>query len=89
MDKVRTALASKYACEDADAAYQLAATYEPRLEAAGLRTLYDTLEVPLIGVLAEMERTGIRVDVPFLTTLGADGGGVGRAGDRSSHARRP
>ncbi len=71
MDKVRTALASKYACEDADAAYQLAATYEPRLEAAGLRTLYDTLEVPLIGVLAEMERTGIRVDVPFLTTLGA------------------
>ena len=70
MDKVRAALASKYACEDADAAFQLAALYEPKLAAAGLRTLYDELEVPLISVLAEMERTGIRVDVPFLTHLG-------------------
>ena len=70
MDKVRAALASKYACEDADAAYQLAALYELRLDANGLRTLYAELEVPLIGVLAEMERTGIRVDVPFLTQLG-------------------
>ena len=72
MDKVRAATVAKYACEDADAALQLAAIYEPRLESQGFRKLYDELEVPLIGVLAEMERTGIRVDVPFLTKLGGE-----------------
>jgi DNA polymerase-1 len=72
MDKVRVATVAKYAGEDADAAFQLAARFEPRLDKEGFRTLYDELEVPLIGVLAEMELTGIRVDVPFLTKLGVE-----------------
>src|SRR4029078_12921865 len=38
----------------------------------GFRELYDKLEVPLIGVLADMELTGIRVDVPYLEKLGAE-----------------
>ena len=72
MNQVRVARVKDYACEDADAALRLAAIYEPQLEARGFRTLYDEVEVPLIGVLAEMERTGIRVDVPFLVKLGGE-----------------
>ena len=72
MNAVPVARVKDYACEDADAALQLAAIYEPQLEARGFRELYDTLEVPLIGVLAEMERTGIRIDVPFLQKLGGE-----------------
>jgi DNA polymerase-1 len=72
MDKVPAATVGKYACEDADTAFQLAARLEPELVSAGFRDLYEQLELPLIGVLAEMERTGIRVDVPFLQKLGVE-----------------
>lgn len=72
MDQVRTDKVRDYACEDADAAWQLAEYFEPMLEPAGLRRLYDQLEVPLIKVLAGMELTGISLDVPFLEKLGRD-----------------
>ncbi|HEY1189201.1 MAG TPA: DNA polymerase, partial [Gemmata sp.] len=81
VDRVRD-----YACEDADTAFQLVALFEPRLAEKGLRDLYDTLEVPLIGVLAEMERTGIRVDVPFLVQLGAQMGSELASLEREVHA---
>ncbi len=58
-----------YACEDADAALQLARLYEPQLDKEGLRQLYDEVEIPLIGVLADMELTGICIDLPFLQKL--------------------
>lgn len=74
MDAVPVARVKDYACEDADTALRLAALYEPRLADRGFRKLYDELEVPLITVLAEMEYAGIRVDVPFLTKLGAEMG---------------
>ncbi len=74
MNTVRVARVRDYACEDADTAFQLAAIFEPQLDAKNFRELYDTLEVPLIGVLAEMERTGIRVDVPYLQKLGEEMG---------------
>lgn len=74
MDAVPVARVKDYACEDADTALRLAALYEPRLADRGFRKLYDELEVPLIGVLAEMEFAGVRVDVPFLTNLGAEMG---------------
>lgn len=74
MDKVRVATVGKYAGEDADAAFQLAAKFEPQLAERGFRKLYDEVEVPLIGILAEMELTGIRVDVPFLQKLGVEMG---------------
>jgi DNA polymerase-1 len=72
MDKVRVELVTRYAGEDADTALRLAGKFEPQLDARGFRKLYDEVEVPLIGVLAEMELTGIRVDVPFLQRLGAE-----------------
>jgi DNA polymerase-1 len=74
MDRVRTAKVRDYACEDADAALQLAAKLEPEVVSAGFGDLYQKLELPLIAVLARMEETGIRVDVPFLTKLGGEMG---------------
>jgi DNA polymerase-1 len=74
MDTVRTAIVRDYAGEDADAAWQLGEILEPRLAERGFRKLYDQLEIPLIGVLADLELTGIRVDVPFLNKLGAEMG---------------
>ncbi len=72
MDKVRTAKVRDYAGEDADTAFQLAEKLENELVSAGFRDLYEKLELPLIGVLAEMELTGIRVDVPYLQKLGTE-----------------
>ena len=72
MDRVSTAKVRDYACEDADTAFQLAARFEPLLEPAGLRKLYDGLEIPLIGVLADMERNGIRINGPYLAKLSAE-----------------
>ncbi|MCE9563689.1 MAG: DNA polymerase I [Planctomycetes bacterium] len=72
MDKVPAATVGKYACEDADTAFQLAAKLEPELVRAGFRDLYEKLELPLVRVLAEMEETGIRIDVPYLTKLGTE-----------------
>lgn len=43
----------------------------PKLEAAQLSRLYTELELPLLEVLAEMERIGIAVDVPYLSSLRA------------------
>ncbi len=61
-----------YAAEDADIALRLANVLEPRLAEISLDKLYDEIEVPLIHVLADMEMTGIRLDVPFLRALSVD-----------------
>ena len=55
-----------YAGERADLALQLASELEPLLAAEQLDEVYRRLERPLIPVLVEMERTGIRVDGPAL-----------------------
>jgi DNA polymerase-1 len=72
MAHVRTEKVRDYACEDADAAFQLAAKLEPIVVSEGFGDLYEQLELPLLRVLAEMEYTGIRVDVPFLQKLGVE-----------------
>lgn len=72
MDEVGVERVRDYACEDADVALRLADVLAPRLEAEGLRELFDTLECPLIEVLAEMERNGIRVDPTRLLAQSAE-----------------
>jgi DNA polymerase-1 len=69
MDAVPTEQVCAYASEDADAAWRLTEKYEAELTPAGLRHLYDELEVPLIEVLAELEFNGIRLDLPLLARL--------------------
>ena len=69
-DQVDIDLAGRYAAEDADFTWRLREQMEPELEAANLRTLFDDLELPLIAVLLDMEREGIRVDRTHLEQLG-------------------
>ncbi|MDO8680697.1 MAG: DNA polymerase I [Acidobacteriota bacterium] len=55
-----------YAGERADLAFQLAAHLAPALVRDGLEGVYNDLELPLVPILAEIERTGVRVDVRAL-----------------------
>ena len=52
----------EYSVEDADVTYQLKQLFEPRLIKEGLTELASKIEMPLIKVLADMERTGVRVN---------------------------
>lgn len=59
--------ASTYASEDADVALHLHHTLWPRLnKEVGLKRVYDEIELPLIPVLARMERTGVLIDASML-----------------------
>ncbi|NBO18208.1 MAG: DNA polymerase I [Proteobacteria bacterium] len=64
--------AAEYAAEDADVTLRLFQHFRPQLAPNKLTTLYETIERPLIAVLAGMEEKGIKVDVSKLTALSAD-----------------
>jgi DNA polymerase I len=61
--------ATEYAAEDADVALRLWMVLKPRLAAERLATVYETLERPMVRILADMERTGIKVDKAILSRL--------------------
>lgn len=61
--------ARDYSCEDADIALQLRAIFEPQMETQSLRKLLDEIELPLVGVLADMEWEGITIDLPWFSSL--------------------
>ncbi|MBA4039057.1 MAG: DNA polymerase I [Planctomyces sp.] len=55
-------LATQYAAEDADVALRLMGFMEPQLRALGLVRLFETLEMPLVQALADLEWNGVRVE---------------------------
>ena len=61
---------AEYAAEDADLALQLQQRLEKELNETGMRTLAQTVEMPLVIVLAEMEATGVKIDVPAMESFG-------------------
>jgi len=56
----------KYACEDADITLQLQQILEKELNEQGVASLFYDMEMPLMPVLAYMERNGVRVDTEAL-----------------------
>ncbi len=64
--------ATEYAAEDADITLRLWQVLKPRLVAENMTTLYETLERPLVPVLARMEANGIVVDRAVLSRLSGD-----------------
>ena len=60
-----TQLAGEYACRRGDFSLRLWNRFRPKLNEQGLQQLFETLETPLIPVLAEMEWIGIRIDPVF------------------------
>ncbi len=71
-DEVDIEKAGQYAAEDADITLQLYHYFKPQVAAEKLLTLYETIERPLIHVLADMESTGIKVDLAQLSALSKD-----------------
>lgn len=51
-----------YSCEDADLTLQLKIAIEKDLDQSGTRKLFDDIEMPLIYVLADMERAGVKLN---------------------------
>ena len=64
--------ATAYAAEDADVTLRLWRMMKPRLVAEKRVTVYETLERPLVPVVARMEAAGIRVDRNMLSRLSGD-----------------
>ncbi|MES1990402.1 MAG: DNA polymerase I [Pseudomonadota bacterium] len=71
-DQVPVDKAVAYAAEDADVTLRLWYALKPRLVSEHKVTLYETLERPLVPVLRDMERAGIKVDRNVLARLSAD-----------------
>ena len=84
-DRISPEAACEYACEDADLALILAETLRPKLESAGLLDLYQTLEIPLIEVLAEMEMNGVGLDRGLLADLSRELGDKMAASEARIH----
>lgn len=68
-DRVSVDDAVKYAAEDADVTLRLWALFKPQLHRARVTTVYETLERPLVPVLARMEMAGIQVDRDTLSRM--------------------
>jgi len=63
---------TEYAVEDADITFQLAQHFKKEMSDANTLNLFNSIEIPLIKVLASMELEGIRLDVDFLKNLSLD-----------------
>jgi DNA polymerase I len=72
MRDVPSHLLTDYSAEDADVTYRLKNIFAPMLEKAGLTKLFEEIEIPLINVLADMEREGINLSVTSLNQLSSE-----------------
>ncbi|MCF2904878.1 DNA polymerase I [Octadecabacter sp. CECT 8868] len=68
-DRVDVAEAVKYAAEDADITLRLWQSLKPQLHRARVTSVYETMERPLVPVLAKMEMSGIKVDRDTLSRM--------------------
>jgi DNA polymerase-1 len=68
-DRVPIDDAVKYAAEDADITLRLWELLKPQLHVKGVTTVYETLERPLVPVLAQMEMAGVKVDRDTLSRM--------------------
>jgi DNA polymerase-1 len=66
--------ATRYSAEDADVTLRLHMLLKPKLAEAGKRAVYETLERPLVMVLADMEQAGVSIDPGLLRKLSNDFG---------------
>jgi len=62
----------EYASEDADITWQLYQTFEPLLQENNLLALAEQVEFPLVQVLAEVEKNGVKIDIETLHNFSAN-----------------
>ena len=66
MAQVPIAKAAAYAAADADVTLRLWQQQQPKLDELGLRSLLDTIDLPLVPALLDMELAGVKIDAAFL-----------------------
>jgi len=71
MDKISIEEVADYASDDAKATLELGRYYSRNIDKEQNNVLYD-IEVPLVPVLADMERTGVSIDIEYLHDLSAE-----------------
>jgi DNA polymerase I len=58
-----------HACRRTDAIFQLAGDFSEKLRREGFGELFDQVEIPLVSVLAAMEKKGVLLDLTLLQTM--------------------
>ena len=72
-DQVETGTACQYAAEDADVTWQLYEYLSKQLDAMPqVKELFETVEMPLVTVLAKMEHNGVSLDITLLRKMSND-----------------
>ncbi len=71
-DQIPIKDAACYAAEDADITFRLHHALKPRLVEQKVTSVYETMDRPLVSVIADMERTGIKVDRDRLSQLSGE-----------------
>jgi len=72
MDLVAVEKAAPYACADVDMTLRLANLLQPELDHRALWELYSEVEMPLVPVIVDMQRAGVKLDVEFLAEMGQE-----------------
>ncbi|OYU83959.1 MAG: DNA polymerase I [Flavobacterium sp. BFFFF2] len=72
MRNIAVEAVKEYAVEDADVTWQLQGHFAPILEKVGMKQLFDQIEIPLVPVLAAMEREGIKLDADYLRAMSTE-----------------
>jgi DNA polymerase I len=72
MDRVSIESAAPYAGADADISLQLVDRIQPELRQYEVEALFRDVEMPLVPVLADMERAGVSLDTYLLAEMSAD-----------------
>jgi DNA polymerase-1 len=70
-DRTDIAAATRYSAEDADVTLRLWARFKGELHKARVTTVYETMERPIVPVLAAMEMAGVKVDRDTLSRMSA------------------
>lgn len=72
MSEVPTEKLSWYSCEDADITYQIYQKLKRDLNQEGMFGLFEELEMPLVAVLANIEKNGVKLNIKLLNELAKD-----------------
>jgi len=84
-DEIPIPEAARYAAEDADVTLRLWRLLKPRLVSERMTTVYETLERPLVPILADMEMEGVVVDRQVLSRLSGEFGTRMMALEKEAH----
>ena len=68
-DEVEIKKAAEYASEDADVTFRLYKYLKDRIKKENLNEVYEHFEKPMIEILANMEKNGIKIDSSYLKNL--------------------